>query len=183
MTDYNGAAVAVNGVENSVAGLGFITLPMKDGGNRNIGHVKVNLTFSGVAGVAGGDQNAKEYGLRSLWSGTSGSNIFSGGMPTVTATKAELQDGDAAAEKTALFGGLSKADILTQLQAVDPSVNTLTSHSESGTENMKYTNGNVASASYALGIADGQTIEATFDTAVTASTQWSAPLNVAITYN
>ncbi|MBV6937945.1 fimbrial protein, partial [Escherichia coli] len=38
-------------------------------------------------------------------------------------------------------------------------------------------------AAYALGIANGQTIEATFDQAVTASTQWSAPLNVAVTYN
>ncbi len=41
----------------------------------------------------------------------------------------------------------------------------------------------VAAASYVLGIDAGQTMEATFNSPLTATTKWSAPLNVAVTYN
>lgn len=82
-----------------------------------------------------------------------------------------------------MFGSLSAADVLAQIQAVKPSVTDLPSHDQADNENMRYTDGNVVSAAYALGIADGQTIEATFDSEVTASTEWHAPLNVAVTYN
>jgi len=41
----------------------------------------------------------------------------------------------------------------------------------------------ITAASYVLGIDTGQTLEATFDNPMTATTKWSAPLNVAVTYN
>ena len=48
---------------------------------------------------------------------------------------------------------------------------------------MVMTTGDVIASSYALGIDQGQTIEATFTNPVVSTTQWSAPLNVAVTYN
>lgn len=41
----------------------------------------------------------------------------------------------------------------------------------------------LASSSYIMAINGGQKLEATFDSAVTATAKWSAPLNVAVTYN
>jgi hypothetical protein len=182
-TDFQGNAIKVNGIEQSNAGLGFLPVPMKNAGGNAIGTAKVNITFAGVAGV-GGNTSTSEYGLRSLYANPNTTAIFTGGMPAVTATKAEIPSGTTAANVTALFGSLSAADILAQVQAVKPDVTELPSKdSAAGTENMKYTDGSVVSAAYALGIANGQTIEATFNQAVTASTQWSAPLNVAVTYN
>ena len=181
-TDYQGNAIQVNGIEQSNAGLGFLPVPMKNETGSAIGTAKVNITFAGIAGVGGDTPSARETGLRSLFANLNTTNIFAGGMPTVTATKAEIQSGTTAANVTALFGSLSAADVLAQIQAVKPTVTDLPSHDRSGAENMQYSNGNVVSAAYALGIADGQTIEATFDHAVTANTRWSAPLNVAVTY-
>lgn len=182
-TDFQGNVIQVNGIEHSDAGLGFLPIPMKDAAGNAIGTAKVNITFAGFAGVGGDNPAASETGLRSLYARPNVAEIFTGGMPSVSAERAEIEDGTIAANTTALFGSLSAADALAQVQAVKPNVTSLAPHDKSGTENMKYTDGNVVSAAYALGIADGQTIEATFDNALTASTEWHAPLNVAITYN
>ncbi|EKY5936997.1 fimbrial protein [Escherichia coli] len=183
-TDFQGNAIQVNGIEQSNAGLGFLPVPMKNAAGSAIGTAKVNITVAGVAGVGGDNPSAPETGLRSLYATPNARYIFTGGMPAVTATKAEIPSGATAANVTALFGSLSAADMLAQIQAVKPTVTDLPSQDQAGkTENMQYTDGNVVSAAYALGIADGQTIEAKFDRSVTASTEWHAPLNVAVTYN
>lgn len=141
--------------------------------------MKVNASYAGVSGVGG--VASADGRLNSLYAEGSGA-IFYGGLPTNVA-QSELLSGSAAAARTELFGSLSKNDILGQIQRVNANITSLVDGAGTFRENMMYTDGTVVSAAYALGIANGQTIEATFDQAVTASTQWSAPLNVAVTYN
>lgn len=179
-TDYEGASVEIKNPEGETnKGLAYLVLPMKNAEGTKVGSVKVNASYAGVAGIGGvTDSNGI---LRSLYAvGTD--TIFDGGLPE-NVKAAELSSGDEAASRTGLFGSLSGNDILEQIQNVNANITSLTSKDSSSAENMRYTDGNVVSAAYVLGIANGQTIEATFDQAVTASTQWSAPLNVAVTYN
>ncbi|EFN0721111.1 fimbrial protein [Escherichia coli] len=179
-TDYEGASVEIKNPEGETnKGLAYLVLPMKNAEGTKVGSVKVNASYAGVAGI-GGVTNSDGI-LRSLYSlGTS--TIFDGGLAK-NVKAAELSSGSEAASRTGLFGSLSENDMLGQIQNVNANITSLTSQNGSSSENMKYTDGSVVSAAYALGIANGQTIEATFDQAVTASTQWSAPLNVAVTYN
>ncbi|MEB7340794.1 F4 (K88) fimbria major subunit/adhesin FaeG [Escherichia coli] len=179
-TDYEGASVELRNPDGETnKGLAYFVLPMKNAEGTKVGSVKVNASYAGVSG-AGGVTSA-DGGLSSLYA--AGSNvIFYGGLPTNVA-QSELLSGSAAAARTELFGSLSKNDILGQIQRVNANITSLVDGAGSSSEDMAYTDGTVISAAYALGIANGQTIEATFDQAVTASTQWSAPLNVAVTYN
>ncbi|EHJ2163682.1 fimbrial protein, partial [Salmonella enterica] len=179
-TDYEGNAVTlVNPAGETDKGLAFFVLPMKDATGAKVGSVKVNASYAAVAGIGGvTDSNGI---LRSLY--IYGANaIFEGGLAK-NVKAAELLNGSAAASRTGLFGSLSENDILGQIQNVNANITSLISETAPNAENMRYTDGRVVSAAYALGVADGQTIEATFDNAVTASTEWSAPLNVAVTYN
>ncbi|EPD0991346.1 fimbrial protein, partial [Escherichia coli] len=150
----------------------------KDADGTKVGSVKVNASYAGVAGI--GKSLGFDAKLRSLYpAGTD--YIFDGGLANVRG--AELSSGSNAASRTEVFGSLSENDILRQIQKVNGNITSLVSQTASSAEDMQYTDGSVVSAAYALGIANGQTIEATFDSPVTKSTQWSAPLNVAVTYN
>ncbi|EMV5706870.1 fimbrial protein [Escherichia coli] len=175
-TDYEGSVVELKnpeGVTNK--GLAYVVLPMKNAQGTKIGSVKVNASYAGV-------RVSSEYkNVRSLYAARS-AVIFYGGLPT-NVPGSELSSGYAAAERTKLFGSLSKDELIEQVKTVRPDVTEYPDGQSSNSENMQYGNNNVASAAYALGIASGQTIEATFDQAVTKNTQWSAPLNVKITYN
>lgn len=73
--------------------------------------------------------------------------------------------------------------MLSQLKKVYPDLGKQVSQVYAKSTDMVNTNGDVMASSYALGIDQGQTIEATFTNPVTTTTQWSAPLNVAVTYN
>ncbi|EHH2060262.1 fimbrial protein [Salmonella enterica subsp. enterica serovar Oranienburg] len=178
-TDYEGASVQIKSPEGETnKGLAYFVLPMKDATGTKVGSVKVNASYAGVAlGAAVTHAN-----LFSVYS-TARDQIFYGGIP-VNVTKAELASGVAAAARTALFGSLSQADMTAQLQAVEPAAATdVRDYGQSAPSSMDVNTNKAISAAYALGIANGQAIEATFDKAVTASMQWSAPLNVAVTYN
>ncbi|EDK0169344.1 fimbrial protein [Salmonella enterica] len=178
-TDYTGASVVLTNPAGELnKGHVYLILPMKNADGTKIGSVKVNASYAGVEAIGG--NSGADGDLESLWA-TPG-NIFYGGLAT-NVSGAELQNGDDAAARTALFGSLSLNDMLGQIQAVKPNITSLVSQKSSSDENMKYTDGTVVSAAYSLGIANGQTIEATFDKPVTTTTQWSAPLNVAVTYN
>ncbi|MCZ8781146.1 fimbrial protein [Escherichia albertii] len=177
-TDYEGGEVGFYGVEGG-KGEGYMTLPMKNADGTKVGSVKINASYAGVA--LGSKESYSN--LFSIHGGNPGSNIFSGGIAVGT-SGAELQSGVSAAARTELFGSLSKADMINQLQAVDPdAVVEVRDYGQSSYTTMSASTNRATSAAYALGIANGQTIEVTFDKAVTASTQWSAPLNIAISYN
>ncbi|MEK8932978.1 F4 (K88) fimbria major subunit/adhesin FaeG [Escherichia coli] len=179
-TDYEGASVELRNPDGETdKGLAYFVLPMKNAEGTKVGSVKVNASYAGVSGTGG--VTSADGGLRSL--AAKGSNaILYGGLPTNVA-QSELLNGGAAAARTELFGSLSKNDLLGQIQRVNANITSLVDRIGSAEENMAYTDGTVVSVAYALGIANGQTIEATFNQAVTTSTRWSAPLNVAITYN
>ncbi|ENY3616662.1 fimbrial protein, partial [Escherichia coli O8:H49] len=180
-SDYQGNPVSLEYTDVEMQGVGIITLPVKgnDGSNEVIGRAVVNVSSAGVFGRGGGSEY--DNTLRSLLNGFSDGTIFHGGLLD---DNRGLNKGDDAAATVAKFGGLSAGEILAQIQAVHPDVTYLTGNEwNRRTENMHYEDGSVVSASYALGIASGQKIDVTFNNPVTQSTQWSAPLNVAVTYN
>ncbi|MEL9101874.1 fimbrial protein, partial [Escherichia coli] len=175
-TDYEGASVELRNPDGETnKGLAYFVLPMKNAEGTKVGSVKVNASYAGVALGSKGTYAS----LFSVYGGAA-DRIFNGGIP-VNVAQSELLSGIAAAQRTALFGSLSKDELTAQLQAVEPAaVADIRDYGGSSATSMA---ASATSAAYALGIANGQTIEATFDQAVTASTQWSAPLNVAVTYN
>ncbi|EEQ2320245.1 fimbrial protein [Escherichia coli] len=175
-TGYDGTPVELknpDGVRDK--GLAYMVLPMKNEKGDKLGSVTVNASYAGAVMVG----KPGSVSLRSLYGGSN--FIFNGGLP-INVPSSEFLKGDSAASRTELFGSLSASGMLKQLQGVYPDITTYDIQNNAN-ENMQYTDGTVVSAAYALGIADGQTIELTFDKAVTASTKWSAPLNVAVTYN
>ncbi|ECH8660666.1 fimbrial protein [Salmonella enterica subsp. enterica] len=182
-TDYEGASVTLtnpDGVTNS--GKAYLVLPMKNADGTKIGSVKVNASYAGVFANGYPAGNSGVGTIISLWASNSG-HLFNGGLPT-NVGGSELKSGTAAAERTALFGSLSESEMLQQIKALNPHITALTSRDNySNSSNGVAGDGSAVSAAYVLGIATGQTIEATFDQAVTAATQWSAPLNIAVTYN
>lgn len=178
-TDYEGASVKLRNTDGETnKGLAYFVLPMKNAEGTKVGSVKVNASYAGVFGKGG--VTSADGELLSLFADGLRA-IFYGGL-TTTVSGAALTSGSAAAARTELFGSLSRNDILGQIQRVNANITSLADVAGSYREDMEYTDGTVVSAAYALGIANGQTIEATFNQAVTTSTQWSAPLNVAITY-
>ncbi|MBS9267318.1 fimbrial protein [Escherichia coli] len=176
---YDGATVELKNPDGETnKGLAYLVLPMKNADGTKVGSVKVNASYAGVAlGSKGTYAN--------LFSVSAGNArvIFNGGIPS-NVKGAEFSSGVAAAQRTALFGSLSQDELTAQLQAVEPAAAAdVREYGTSATTSMLANVNSATSAAYALGISNGQTIEATFDQAVTASTQWSAPLNVAVTYN
>lgn len=181
-TDYEGQAVTLeNPAGETNKGLASFVLPMKDATGAKLGSVKVNASYAGVALASVLPSVGSYSNIFSLYGGGA-DRIFNGGLP-INVPGSELRSGIAAAERTGLFGSLSQADMTAQLQAVDPTAAADIRDYGNATTTMGADINTATSAAYALGIADGQTIEATFNNAVTASIQWSAPLNVAVTYN
>ncbi|HEI2720262.1 TPA: fimbrial protein [Escherichia coli] len=165
----------------------FFDLAMKNDAGVKIGTVRVNAQAAGVAVRAYGanatekPNQAESY---SLGYNARGASAYKGGLPENIGAGGSLDAADAASSIITKFGSLSTDELFQQTKAVYP---VLTDYVH-GT-GAKYLDlvsedsSRVYASSYALGIANGQTIEATFDQAVAASTQWSAPLNVAVTYN
>ncbi|HHI3000363.1 fimbrial protein [Escherichia coli] len=175
-TDYKGTSVVLKNPDGEInKGLAYFVLPMKNAGGTEVGSLRVNASYAGVAA------DSEAMAFASLWA-TDKNHIFNGGMGK-NVSGAEFNKGADAAALTALFGSLSESELLDQIRQVDPSVGSFSDYGSTVSANMVTTDrSKVISAAYALGIANGQTIEATFNQAVTASTQWSAPLNVAVTY-
>ncbi|EDA0293038.1 fimbrial protein [Salmonella enterica] len=173
-SDYEGHSVELRkpGTDDDT-GRGYAVLPMKNAEGAKIGSIKVNVSFAAVS--MRGHKDDQQADFHSLWTDHE-DWIFHGGTPGNGLLVAQ----DAAA-RLAMFGNLSQNDMFEQIKRATPNVTNVASAGVTS-ENMSYTDGTVASAAYALGIANGQTIEATFDQAVTTSTQWSAPLNISVTY-
>ncbi len=165
----------------------FFDLAMKNDAGVKIGTVRVNAQAAGVAVVGRGpahpdkSNTAESY---SLGFNANGASVYKGGLPENIGSGGSLNGADAASNIIAKFGSLSTDELFQQTKAVYPSLPNYEHATKKYYEAMVSASGAaVKASSYALGIANGQTLEATFDQAVAASTQWSAPLNVAITYN
>ncbi|HBA7293167.1 TPA: fimbrial protein [Escherichia coli] len=165
----------------------FFDLAMKNDAGVKIGTVRVNAQAAGVAVLGCGSghpdspNTAESY---SLSYNARGDSVYKGGLPENIGAGGSLNEADAASSIIAKFGSLSTDELYQQIKAVYPSLPSYEHGTRKYYEQMVSASGTaVKASSYALGIANGQTIEATFDQAVAASTQWSAPLNVAVTYN
>ncbi|EPD0991362.1 fimbrial protein, partial [Escherichia coli] len=111
---------------------------MKDADGTKVGSVKVNASYAGVK------VTSKYKKMNSLYAGHIGA-IFYGGLPFNVA-QAELQSGFAAAERTGLFGSLSKNELIQQVQTVRPDVTQISDAQYSNAEDMQYSNNDVVSA-------------------------------------
>ncbi|HBA9649675.1 fimbrial protein [Escherichia coli] len=169
-TDYAGKTVTLQ--SSSEAAKGYFDLPMKDAEGANLGNVKVNVTVAGLVSRSNNDHRAIHQSVESK----NNNEIYYGGL--VSSVAALANDASSIASK---FGNYNHTALLGQLEAVsDIQAQQLWGK---GTANMVHTDNNVSASSYSLGIDQGQIIEATFTNPVAKTTQWSAPLNVAVTYN
>ncbi|WP_174498316.1 fimbrial protein [Escherichia coli] len=177
-TDYEGTPVVLTNPDSGANnGLAYLVLPVKNADGSKIGSVKVNTSYAGVAAYA--YENNETVPSKFSTKSSNVNSIFYGGIPS-----GELKIANDAFNLIAKFGGLTENEVLQQVQDKIPGVEGfLTTNTSKETSMVNSLGNGVTAAAYALGISNGQTIEATFDSAVTASTQWSAPLNVAVTYN
>lgn len=174
-SDYEGQSISLQ--SSGEANKGYFDLPMKDGDGNKLGNVKVNVTSAGLLSKSVSD--AGRVRIMSLLSNDN-MHIYYGGLVSDVVSK-----GQEASVLVGKFGNYNHTALLGQITSVLPA---LSSASQSGaiyatSTNMVDTNGDVLASAYSLGIDQGQTIEATFTTPVVKTTQWSAPLNVAVTYN
>ncbi|HBA8161997.1 TPA: fimbrial protein [Escherichia coli] len=164
----------------------FFDLAMKNDAGVKIGTIRVNAQAAGVV-IQGNGPNAPIHQNQaesySLGYNTLGPSVYKGGLPENIGSGGSLTAADAASSIIAKFGSLSTDELFQQVKVVYSTLPDYVHGTKKYYDRMTGASGVVKASSYALGIANGQTIVATFDQAVAASTQWSAPLNVAITYN
>ncbi|MEE7413222.1 fimbrial protein [Escherichia marmotae] len=173
-SDSNGTPVSL---QDSGENKGFFNLPMKDDSGNALGNVKVNVTTAGLLSFS--ETRTGYVGVSSVFSNDD-SHIYHGGLvSSVTGS------GNGASSILSKFGGDNHTALLKQITQVIPDAgkNGQVKQAYANAYDMVLTNGDVMASSYVLGIDQGQTIEATFTNPVTKNTQWSAPLNVAVTYN
>ncbi|HBE4204102.1 fimbrial protein [Escherichia coli] len=170
---YDGVPVNLQSSEEATKG--YFDLPMKDAEGNNLGSVKVNVTAAAI--LSQSDLNTGKVNIYSVES-TGNTNIYYGGLVSSVAA-----NGSTASSLVAKFGNYNHTNLLNQITTVYPDVNKGQVNYWKTTTNMVEKNNNVLASSYSLGIDQGQTIEATFTNPVAKTTQWSAPLNVAVTYN
>lgn len=181
-SDYQNNPVQLTATGTAQQGVGTLTLPVKASDNDTvIGQAVVNVSYAGALLESKPNYTATLLRSVGLSDNASKSSIFKGGL---LGSNQELNSGNAAAARVAEFGGPSANDLLTQVQVVHSNATSLKDNPNRAMgENMFHNDGTVLSASYAIGVASGQTIELTFNNALTQTTQWSAPLNIAITYD
>ena len=178
---YDNQPVYLNQEESDANGKGHINLPIKNN-DEKIGTLKVNVT---AAAIGVGRYNNSRMGLSVK--ATDKTHPLYGGLFPRPITQA-LNGSDSANNTVSRFGGKPFNDIAVLLQA-HPNFEGLSWGGNSVAPGAGYllSNGyfqdNLMAASYALGIDADQTLEATFDKPIASTTEWSAPLNIAVTYN
>ncbi|HBA2923684.1 TPA: fimbrial protein [Escherichia coli] len=169
--DYKGDVVELNN-SGGEAGKGYFSLPMKDSANSDLGSVKVNVSYAGVA-VRSGSQYAHVFSVEPK----NNSHIYYGGVAAPA-----LGRGNNASTVVSTFGGKLYNDLIAQVQKAKPGSSGQPQENWKGAFDM-VSSDQVIASSYVLGIAQGQTIEASFNSPVLKTTAWSAPLSVLVTYN
>lgn len=169
--DYKGDVVEL---QNSAGqeGKGYFSLPMKDSADSDLGSVKVNVSYAGVA-VRSSPQYAEVFSVEAK----DNSHIYYGGVANPA-----LNRGSTASGVVSGFGGKPYTDLIAQVQKAKPGSSGQPQENWRGTFNM-VSSDRVMASSYVLGIDQGQTIEASFNSPVLKTTAWSAPLSVLVTYN
>ena len=155
-------------------GTHYLELPIKEAdADVRIGTLRVNVTAAGVVAKEGDS----DIQLNSVES-TQNSEVFFGGL----ISNAVVDSATTAAATTAKFGSLSATELQQQVQNVNGTLTTLTEGTSKQTETLVDQNGKVVAAAYAMGMSNGQTLEATFNKAVTSEVNWKAPMNIVVSY-
>lgn len=169
--DYKGTVVTLQNSGNE--GKGYFSLPIKDSENKELGLVKVNVSYAGIA-VRSGPTWAEVFSVESK----NKSHIYYGGVADPTIANAQTSS-----NVVRKFGGVGYEALITQVTTAKPDSSNRPLQSYRGTFDMVSNSGQVISSAYALGIDSNQTIEASFNNPVLKTTTWSAPLSVLVTYN
>ncbi|EEY3114258.1 fimbrial protein [Salmonella enterica] len=173
-SDYEGEVVSLQSLGGNK---GYLEFPMKDDADNKLGKVKVDVTFAGL--LSKSNQTSGHVELYPLASATN-SDVYNGGLPW----HSPINSGVAVSSIISKFSENNHTALLEQIQKAHPGAGWNGQRDQwLVSTDMVDTNGEVMASSYALGIDQGQTIEATFTDPVVKTTQWSAPLNVAVTYN
>ncbi|HEN3635395.1 TPA: hypothetical protein U5E30_004093 [Yersinia enterocolitica] len=177
----------VNLVQDSTdgEGKGHMTLPIKDEQNNKIGSLKINLTA--VAKAAGPRNEDPNYMLYHSVSATGNRQAFYGGLFTRSisdnnTSTAALHRFDGSVPTYELAEMVKRHPLAKELGLRYTAIVNFTLPLDFVEGVNKFLHG-VSAGSYVLGVDAGQTLEATFDNPMTATIKWSAPLNVAVTYN
>ncbi|MDK1186948.1 hypothetical protein [Cronobacter turicensis] len=174
-TDADGDKVELETPDSSSNGEARLTLPIKDKEQSTIGSLELNVTALGIM-YSQAYINASYSAPHKMVAPNEG-DIFHGGLPS----KINAGGGSSShANKIAADGGWSINDMKTKYDAHTgtsrPWASSNNSYRSTGTERDGiYT--------YSMAIDAGQQLVANFTSPVTTTTQWSAPLNIAITYN
>ncbi|EIX9792523.1 hypothetical protein ML243_004538 [Klebsiella pneumoniae] len=163
----------------------YFELPVKDENNHKLGTLKVNAKVAAYS--VGPDQYNTKLTATTTHIATADNHAFWGGLKTSNATG----HGKTGAQLVERLGGEPRNNLAAQVKQFPYLPEPLTGKFVSNispkpllfqqvTNSTKH---GIASASYVMAIDSNQTMEVTFDTPVTATTKWSAPLNVAVTYN
>ncbi|WP_089639793.1 hypothetical protein, partial [Escherichia coli] len=156
------------------AGTGYLEIPVIDAQSSPIGQAKVNMTAAGARMAA---DAARQRGVAASIIADTSNDIFHGGVPTIA--EGAINHGMNAINFARSMGGLEAVDMLNQLAAFDPTIINIAASTYAQSSDMT---GRGASATYAMGIKSGQTLELTFTNPVTQTTVWKAPLNISVTY-
>ncbi|HBA6368446.1 TPA: hypothetical protein J2F82_004570 [Escherichia coli] len=186
-SDFENNKVDLKQESSSPGGVGFFNLPVKNSDNNDkIGTVKVNAT---AVGIGLHSENYGSFGLiyavRSI-TATSNEHLFYGAVFERSMSNG-YSNGDAFASR---LNNVNKQE-LKRVLFTHPSVTaggTWLSDNASPFSLSKNGAGanaidGVITASYSLGIDAGQSLEFEFYNPITSTTKWSAPLNIAVTYN
>ncbi|ELS9957823.1 fimbrial protein [Salmonella enterica] len=175
-SDYEGNTVSLKNSNES--NKGYFDLPMKDANDQKLGNVKVNVISAGL--ISKSEKNSSGHVRVNGVSSTERSSIYYGGL--VSSVDGKGMEMSSIMSK---FGNYGHTALLSQITTALPDAGLYGQINGNYpiSTNMVDSTGEVIASSYSLGIDQGQTIEATFTNPVTTTTQWSAPLNVAVTYN
>lgn len=184
-SDYANRPVSLIQDSTDSDGKGHIKLPIKNAnGDSEIGTLKVNVTAIGMAvgpdnGGYGGPNNPHNVSMTA----TSQQHALYGGLFPRSIYNALRNANDIVAR----FQGTTLNDLLRQV-GNHPSytlsgkwINGLNTPVDFTPATAPFDKG-VASVSYVLGIDQNQTLDATFNSPISSTTEWSAPLKVAVTY-
>ncbi|HCL5535510.1 TPA: hypothetical protein N2N29_001539 [Citrobacter werkmanii] len=157
---------------------GAVTLAVKMFDAQAAGTELGTLTLNAKVGALQAGKRGNSYTSNPLYSSTSNDGFFGGIGNNSSMIISGLADNDALIKA---YGGVS----LTELESM---VNTATGHTGSFTQSnssialRKSTIYSSIAAGYGFGVPSGNTLEAAFTAPITTTTQWKAPITVAITY-
>ncbi|HDI3023710.1 hypothetical protein QMW88_12055 [Cronobacter dublinensis] len=173
-TDADNNKVQLVTPDTSSNGEAVLTLPIKGQDQSTIGSLTLNVKALGVYYSAAAS-NPGYSAPRKMVAPDAG-NIFHGGLPS----KHTGQNSVNTANVIAADGGWSVADMKSKYDTYTQTSNPYAAMAgTAGSSGDKF----AAVYSYSMSVDSGQQLVAEFTSPVTTTTQWSAPLNIAITYN